>query len=86
MNVHQQQADVYQTLKGLLFILGAEIIDITVCRLFIYHDCVMCSGVRSTGELPPGMVLGLTVDDPRLTLPSKNVKALTCMKQAQGKT
>lgn len=45
----------------------------------------MCSGVYSTGELPPGTVLGLTVDDPRLTLPSKKVKALTCVKQAQGK-
>lgn len=60
--------------------------SMSLCRVFIYHDCVMCSGVHSTGELPPGMVLGLTVDDPRLTLPSKNVKALTCVKQAQGKT
>ncbi|XP_038568148.1 ribonucleases P/MRP protein subunit POP1 [Micropterus salmoides] len=40
-------------------------------------------GVYSTGELPPGTVLGLTVDDPRLTLPTKKVKALPCVKQAQ---
>lgn len=29
MNLHQQQADVYHTLKGLLLILSVEIIDIT---------------------------------------------------------
>ncbi|XP_044063010.1 ribonucleases P/MRP protein subunit POP1 isoform X2 [Siniperca chuatsi] len=40
-------------------------------------------GVYSTGELPSGTVLGLTVDDPRLTLPTKKVKALPCVKQAQ---
>ncbi|XP_073341197.1 ribonucleases P/MRP protein subunit POP1 [Pagrus major] len=55
MNVHKQQADVYQILKG----------------------------IYSTGELPSGAVLGLTVDDPRLTLPTKKVKALPCVKQAQ---
>ncbi|TKS81641.1 Ribonucleases P/MRP protein subunit POP1 [Collichthys lucidus] len=41
------------------------------------------SGIYSTGELPPGTVLGLTVDDPRVTLPTKKVKALPCVKQAQ---
>lgn len=40
-------------------------------------------GVYSTGEVPPGTVLGLTVDDPRLTLPRKKVKALPSVKQAQ---
>ncbi|KAM9798405.1 ribonucleases P/MRP protein subunit POP1 [Neosynchiropus ocellatus] len=40
-------------------------------------------GVFSTAELPPGTVLGLTVDDPRLTLPRKRVKALPCVKEAQ---
>ncbi|XP_068179924.1 ribonucleases P/MRP protein subunit POP1 isoform X2 [Antennarius striatus] len=55
MSLHQQQADVYGTVKG----------------------------VYSPGELPPGTVLGLTVDDPRLTLPTKKVKALPCVKQAQ---
>ncbi|XP_059195587.1 ribonucleases P/MRP protein subunit POP1 [Centropristis striata] len=55
MNVHQQQADVFNILKG----------------------------IYSTGELPPGTVLGLTVDDPRLTLPTKKVKALPCVKQPQ---
>ncbi|XP_068616392.1 ribonucleases P/MRP protein subunit POP1 [Brachionichthys hirsutus] len=55
MSLHQQQADVYHTLKG----------------------------IYSTGELPPGTVLGLTVDDPRLTLPAKKVKAVPCVKQAE---
>ncbi|XP_076004688.1 ribonucleases P/MRP protein subunit POP1 [Genypterus blacodes] len=40
-------------------------------------------GIYSTGELPPGMVLGLTVDDPRLTLPAKRTKALPNINQAQ---
>lgn len=45
----------------------------------------MCSGVRSTGELPPGTVLGLTVEDPRLALPSRKVKASTRrVKEEQG--
>ncbi|XP_028281563.1 ribonucleases P/MRP protein subunit POP1 [Parambassis ranga] len=39
--------------------------------------------IYSTGELPSGAVLGLTVDDPRLTLPTKKVKALPSVKQAQ---
>lgn len=55
MSLHQQQADVFRTLKG----------------------------IYSTGELPSGTVLGLTVDDPRLTLPTKKVKALPCVKRAQ---
>lgn len=46
---------------------------------------VIHPGIYSTGELPSGTVLGLTVDDPRLTLPTKKVKALPCVKQAQGK-
>ncbi|XP_035528220.1 ribonucleases P/MRP protein subunit POP1 isoform X1 [Morone saxatilis] len=46
----------------------------------VYH---ILKGIYSTGELPPGTVLGLTVDDPRLTLPTKKVKALPCVKQAQ---
>ncbi|XP_070768153.1 ribonucleases P/MRP protein subunit POP1 [Enoplosus armatus] len=46
----------------------------------VFH---ILKGVYSTGELPPGTVLGLTVDDPRLTLPTKKVKALPCVKQAQ---
>ncbi|XP_047453905.1 ribonucleases P/MRP protein subunit POP1 isoform X2 [Mugil cephalus] len=55
MNIHQQQAAVFQTLKE----------------------------IYSTGELPSGTVLGLTVDDPRLTLPTKKVKALPSVKQEQ---
>nr|XP_046254702.1 ribonucleases P/MRP protein subunit POP1 [Scatophagus argus]XP_046254703.1 ribonucleases P/MRP protein subunit POP1 [Scatophagus argus] len=43
----------------------------------------LLKGIYSTGELPSGTVLGLTVDDPRLTLPTKKVKALPCVKQAQ---
>ncbi|KAF3691539.1 Ribonucleases P/MRP protein subunit POP1 [Channa argus] len=39
--------------------------------------------IYSAAELPSGTVLGLTVDDPRLTLPTKKVKALPCLKQAQ---
>ncbi|XP_030605968.1 ribonucleases P/MRP protein subunit POP1 isoform X2 [Archocentrus centrarchus] len=55
MNLHQQQADIFDILKG----------------------------IYSTAELPSGTVLGLTVDDPRLTLPRKRVNALPCVKQAQ---
>nr|XP_015830371.2 ribonucleases P/MRP protein subunit POP1 [Nothobranchius furzeri] len=55
MLLHQQQADVFHTLKG----------------------------ISSTTELPPGTVLGLTVDDPRLTLPTKKMKVLPCVSQAQ---
>ncbi|XP_054897803.1 ribonucleases P/MRP protein subunit POP1 isoform X2 [Poeciliopsis prolifica] len=40
--------------------------------------------IYSTGELPPGTVLGLTVDDPRLTLPRQRVKAAPCVNQDQG--
>ncbi|XP_072316657.1 ribonucleases P/MRP protein subunit POP1 [Eucyclogobius newberryi] len=40
-------------------------------------------GVYSAGEIPPGTVLGLNVDDPRVTLPTKKVKALPSTKQAQ---
>ncbi|XP_056142227.1 ribonucleases P/MRP protein subunit POP1 [Lampris incognitus] len=39
--------------------------------------------IYSTGEVPSGTVLGLTVDDPRLTLPKKKGKALPNMKQTQ---
>ncbi|MEQ2214460.1 hypothetical protein XENOCAPTIV_008178 [Xenoophorus captivus] len=39
--------------------------------------------ICSTGELPPGTVLGLTVDDPRLTLPQKKVKAEPFVSQVQ---
>uniref|UniRef100_A0A3Q1G3M0 POP1 homolog, ribonuclease P/MRP subunit n=1 Tax=Acanthochromis polyacanthus TaxID=80966 RepID=A0A3Q1G3M0_9TELE len=46
----------------------------------VFH---ILKGVYSTGELPSGTVLGLTVDDPRLTLPTKKVKALPCVKRAQ---
>lgn len=46
---------------------------------------VIPPGIFSTGELPPGVVLGLTVDDPRLTLPIKKFKALPHVDQAQGK-
>ncbi|XP_061571759.1 ribonucleases P/MRP protein subunit POP1 [Cololabis saira] len=43
----------------------------------------LLKGIYSTGELPAGIVLGLTVDDPRLSLPTKVVKALPCVDQAQ---
>ncbi|XP_030015166.1 ribonucleases P/MRP protein subunit POP1-like isoform X2 [Sphaeramia orbicularis] len=46
----------------------------------VFH---LLKGIFSTAELPPGTILGLTVDDPRLTLPTKKVKALPCVKQAQ---
>ncbi|XP_008290376.1 ribonucleases P/MRP protein subunit POP1 [Stegastes partitus] len=46
----------------------------------VFH---ILKGIYSTGELPSGTVLGLTVDDPRLTLPTKKVKAMPCVKQAQ---
>ncbi|XP_007550547.1 ribonucleases P/MRP protein subunit POP1 isoform X1 [Poecilia formosa] len=40
-------------------------------------------GIYSSGELPPGTVLGLTVDDPRLTLPRQKVKAAPCVNRDQ---
>ncbi|XP_028985467.1 LOW QUALITY PROTEIN: ribonucleases P/MRP protein subunit POP1 [Betta splendens] len=46
----------------------------------IFHTL---KGIYSSAELPSGTVLGLTVDDPRLTLPTKKVKALPCVKKAQ---
>ncbi|KAG7237310.1 hypothetical protein INR49_032493 [Caranx melampygus] len=46
----------------------------------IFH---ILKDIYSTGELPGGTVLGLTVDDPRLTLPTRKVKALPCVKQTR---
>uniref|UniRef100_A0A672YEI2 POP1 homolog, ribonuclease P/MRP subunit n=1 Tax=Sphaeramia orbicularis TaxID=375764 RepID=A0A672YEI2_9TELE len=43
----------------------------------VFH---LLKGIFSTAELPPGTILGLTVDDP-MTLPTKKVKALPCVKQ-----
>jgi len=34
-------------------------------------------GIYSTGEVPPGTVLGLNVEDPRLALPQKRTPALS---------
>ncbi|XP_016140227.1 ribonucleases P/MRP protein subunit POP1 [Sinocyclocheilus grahami] len=39
-------------------------------------------GVCSTAELPAGCVLGLTVDDPRLTLPQKRGKSVPDLQQS----
>lgn len=82
MNLHQQQADVYHILKGLLLFYSQYNIIV-----FVFYNLrfSICSGIYSTGELPSGSVLGLTVDDPRLTLPRKKVKALPSVQQAQGK-
>ncbi|XP_045568540.1 ribonucleases P/MRP protein subunit POP1 [Salmo salar] len=44
----------------------------------------MLKGVYSTAEVPAGSVLGLTVDDPRLTLPNKRSKAVSDVRKAQG--
>ncbi|XP_030226745.1 ribonucleases P/MRP protein subunit POP1 isoform X2 [Gadus morhua] len=55
MTLHRQQAEVFQTLKG-------------VC---------------STGEVPPGTVLGLNVEDPRLALPQKRTQALSVVSADQ---
>ncbi|XP_034029730.1 ribonucleases P/MRP protein subunit POP1 isoform X2 [Thalassophryne amazonica] len=44
----------------------------------VFH---ILKGCYSTGELPAGTVLGLTVDDPRLTLPTEKVKAPVCVEQ-----
>ncbi|KAI2654810.1 Ribonucleases P/MRP protein subunit POP1 [Labeo rohita] len=41
-------------------------------------------GVGSTAELPAGCVLGLTVDDPRLTLPQKRGKSVPDLQQSAG--
>ncbi|CAL9705268.1 unnamed protein product [Knipowitschia caucasica] len=40
--------------------------------------------IDSSGEIPPGTVFGLNVDDPRITLPTKKVKALPNVQQAEG--
>lgn len=87
MNLHQQQADVYHILKGLLLSFITYFIPSGggVYACLSNHDCLIYSGIYSTGELPSGSVLGLTVDDPRLTLPRKKVKALPSVEQAQGK-
>ncbi|KAM3873489.1 ribonucleases P/MRP protein subunit POP1 [Diretmus argenteus] len=47
----------------------------------VFH---ILKGIYSTGEVPSGTVLGLTVDDPRLTLPKTKCKALPNVQQAQG--
>uniref|UniRef100_A0A3Q3GGI7 POP1 homolog, ribonuclease P/MRP subunit n=1 Tax=Labrus bergylta TaxID=56723 RepID=A0A3Q3GGI7_9LABR len=46
----------------------------------------LLKGIHLTGELPPGTVLGLTVEDPRLTLPTKKVVALPHVKQSEEKS
>ncbi|XP_077454504.1 ribonucleases P/MRP protein subunit POP1 [Stigmatopora argus] len=46
----------------------------------IFH---ILKGIYSSAELPPGTVLGLTVDDPRLNIPKKKVTALPCVREAQ---
>ncbi|XP_074540482.1 ribonucleases P/MRP protein subunit POP1 [Halichoeres trimaculatus] len=43
----------------------------------------LLKGVMLDGGVPPGTVLGLTVDDPRLTLPKQKVKALPSVKTAK---
>lgn len=96
LNLHHQQADVYRILKGLLcfclcsskYYCFTNYFSPSVGSLFASssnHECVIYLGIYSTGELPSGTVLGLTVDDPRLTLPRKMVKALPCVQQAEGK-
>ncbi|CAL8247944.1 unnamed protein product [Lota lota] len=55
MTLHRQQAEVFQTLKG----------------------------IYSTGEVPPGTVLGLNVEDPRLALPQKRTQALSIVTAEQ---
>uniref|UniRef100_A0A672GZ02 POP1 homolog, ribonuclease P/MRP subunit n=1 Tax=Salarias fasciatus TaxID=181472 RepID=A0A672GZ02_SALFA len=42
----------------------------------VFH---LLKDIYSSSELPAGTVLGLTVEDPRLTLPRKKVKALPCV-------
>ncbi|KAL7835658.1 hypothetical protein SRHO_G00280050 [Serrasalmus rhombeus] len=44
----------------------------------------LLKGLHSTSELPAGCVLGLTVDDPRLTLPKKKGKAASDLQGPQG--
>uniref|UniRef100_W5MUE7 POP1 homolog, ribonuclease P/MRP subunit n=1 Tax=Lepisosteus oculatus TaxID=7918 RepID=W5MUE7_LEPOC len=41
-------------------------------------------GVCFSGEIPAGTILGLAVDDPRLTLPTRRSKTLPDLKQMQG--
>ncbi|XP_061093098.1 ribonucleases P/MRP protein subunit POP1 isoform X2 [Conger conger] len=47
----------------------------------IFH---LLKGLCSTGEVPSGSVLGLTVDDPRLTLPGKRIKVAPNLQQLEG--
>lgn len=87
MTLHIQQADLYHILKGLFLSLHTHFLPAGggLYACWSNRECVTHPGVYSTGELPSGTVLGLTVDDPRLTLPPKKLKAMPCVKQAQGK-
>lgn len=65
--------------------------DVTTASAAVYGDpdlsvcvCVCFTGVCSTAELPAGCVLGLTVDDPRLTLPQKRGKSVPDLQQSAG--
>ncbi|XP_062394520.1 ribonucleases P/MRP protein subunit POP1 [Sardina pilchardus] len=44
----------------------------------------LLKGVYSSTEIPAGSVLGLTVDDPRITLPRRRVRAQPDLQQAIG--
>lgn len=46
--------------------------------------CVCVLGVCSTGEIPAGCVLGLNVDDPRLTLPQRRGKTVPDLQPNAG--
>nr|XP_046190398.1 ribonucleases P/MRP protein subunit POP1-like [Oncorhynchus gorbuscha] len=79
MSLHQQQAGVFNMLKG-EFLTTTFLIH--YLRSGLSNPRASC--VYSTAEVPAGSVLGLTVDDPRLTLPNKRSKAVSDIRKAQG--
>ncbi|KAL0963312.1 hypothetical protein UPYG_G00304480 [Umbra pygmaea] len=68
MSLHQQQASVFNVLQG-----GVQL------KMMFWGK-----GLYSTAEVPAKSVLGLTVDDPRLTLPNSRVKAVPNNKKLKG--
>lgn len=84
MTLHRQQADIFHTLRG-CYCSRCKLLFLCVNYFISNHRFVNYPGTYSSAEISSGTVLGLTVDDPRLTLPTKKGKALPCVRQAQGK-
>ncbi|KAF3840428.1 hypothetical protein F7725_019145 [Dissostichus mawsoni] len=68
MNLHQQQTHYYISCHLVRY----------VCACSSHHDCIIHPGIFSTGELPSGTVLGLTMDEKRRDLMLQGVPELCC--------